>query len=510
MTSTATHTNVVLVLADDLGFSDLGCYGGEIPTPHLDRLAQAGVRMTQFYNTARCSPSRASLLTGKHPHETGIGVLTDDGRPTGYPGSLDVSIPTMAEHLARRGYRTCLAGKWHLSEDIKEPNETWPTRRGFEEFYGILGGAGDYFRPRGLHDGEQRLPVPEGDYYFTDEVTTRAVEFVQRSVLAGAPFFLYLAYTAPHWPLHAPEDVVVAREPAYRDGWDAVRERRAARLTELGLLGAEAELTPGDRNEPAWDDLQHPEWEARRMAVYAAQVEAMDAGVGRLLDALEDGEVLDDTLIIFLSDNGACAEELPPADAPHFRERNPSHTVDGREISIGNEPGIWPGGEDTFSSYGRAWANVSNTPFRLYKRWVHEGGISTPLIAHWTAGGLRAGIHRTPFQLTDVLPAVLAATGRSEAGRPGRLLDSWRGHDVSPERLCWEHIGNAAVRQGRWKAVKESGGEWELYDMDEDRSELNDLASVHDDVVREMAQTWQEWADDVGVIPWDRIKEQGR
>ncbi|MEU6642725.1 arylsulfatase [Saccharomonospora sp. NPDC046836] len=497
--------NVVVVLADDLGYSDLGAFGGEIRTPNLDALARDGVRMTSFYNTARCSPSRASLLTGRDPHETGIGVLTDDERPHGYPGSLSTAVPTVAEHLSAAGYRTCLSGKWHLSSDTATPNDTWPTRRGFDEFYGILAGADDYFHPRGLFHGEQRQEIPGEGFYLTDAISDHAVRFVETCTRGSDPFFLYLAYTAPHWPLHAPEDVVRRYERQYLAGWDTLRDGRLARMRELGLLGDESPLTPRDAGERPWNAVPDREWEARRMAVYAAQIEIMDAGIGRVVEALRAADALDDTLIVFLSDNGGCAEELPPPDAVHFRARQPAHTPDGRPMRLGNEPSIVPGPADTFASYGRAWANLSNSPFRLYKRWVHEGGISTPLIAHWPAGGLAGGtVVSRPFQLTDIAPtlAEVAGTGPLES-RGESMVDTWRGGPTDEDRtLYWEHIGNAAIRHGSLKLVRTAGGPWELYDLDVDRSELHDLAPGRPDDVERLAARWQAWADRTGVIPW--------
>lgn len=467
--------------------------------------------MSQFYNTARCSPSRASLLTGRHPHETGVGILTDDGRPDGYPGTLSGRFPTLAERLSARGYATCLAGKWHLSADVAEPNDSWPTRRGFDEFYGILAGAGDYFHPRALYRTETRLPVPGDGYYLTEAITDHAVDFVTRSASGDAPFFLYLAYSAPHWPLHAPEEAIAPHEDTYTAGWDRLRQARLERLRAERVLGAESVLSPRDPAQPPWAEIGDPAWEARRMAVYAAQVELMDRGIGRVVEAVRAAAAFDDTLLVFLSDNGGCAEDLPPADAPHFRVRQPSRTPDGAPIRLGNEPAIRPGPADTFASYGPAWANLSNTPFRLYKRWVHEGGIATPFLAHWPSGGLADGsLDRNPCQLTDVVPTVLDAIGERDPALPGvSMLGSWRGEPRPPHRLFWEHIGNAAVREGRWKAVREADGPWELYDLEHDRSELRDRAADQPALVRNLVEAWHEWAASVGVIPWERIRDRG-
>lgn len=501
-------TNVILILADDMGFSDLGSFGGEIATPNLDRLANSGLRLNQFYNTARCSPSRASLLTGRHPHETGIGILNDDDRPWGYPGTLSQDHATAAEHFKAAGYATCLSGKWHLSSDTKEPNDSWPTRRGFDDFYGILGGAGDYFHPRDLYRGEERQETPGVGYYFTDAVSDHAAGFVRDSAAADTPFFLYLAYTAPHWPLHAPAGIVEDYDEVYARGWDDLRTERMRRLVEAGILGSESALTDRDPSQPAWDDAADHEWEARRMSVYAAQVDSMDRGIGLVLEAVESAGLTEDTLVVFLSDNGACAETMPPADAPLFRQRQPSQAMDGRPMRIGNTPDIVPGPADTYASYGTAWANLSNTPFRYYKRWVHEGGIATPLIASWPAGNLADGsVVTTPFQLINVLPTLLEAAGLAVADGPGdSMLPVWRGDEDTEDRtLYWEHVGNAAVRRGGWKAVRTSNGPWELYDMRTDRSELHDLAQRQAGLLEGLVAAWQTWADSVGVIPWPTV-----
>lgn len=495
--------NVIVILADDMGYSDLGCFGGEISTPNIDRIGREGIRFTQFYNTARCSPSRASLLTGRHPHEVGIGVLTDDERPHGYPGSLDPRFPTLAERLGDAGYATCLSGKWHLSSNVREPDGSWPTRRGFGEFYGIMPGADDYFHPRTLWHNEERQPVPtEPGYYFTDAISEHAAQFVTDRA-GETPFFLYLAYTAPHWPLHAAEEDIREYAHTFDDGWDALRPRRLARLVEEGILPPDSELSERDPSQPAFAEVSDPEWEARRMAVYAAQVAAMDRGVGRVLDALAATGEAENTIVLFLSDNGACAEQMPPEDATHFRERQPSHTPGGVPLRIGNEPAIRPGADDTFASYGRAWANLSNTPFRLYKRWVHEGGIATPLLARWPEGLAEPRIVRDPYQLTDITPTLLDACGLEPSDGPGiSMLPTARGESPSDEHpLFWEHIGNAAVRRGRWKLVREAGRPWELYDIDADRSELHDRAELFPDLVDELQKLWQRWADSVGVLP---------
>ena len=511
--------NVVLVLVDDMGFSDIGCYGGEVRTPNLDRLARGGVRFSQFYNTARCSPSRASLLTGLHPHQTGIGILTNDDRPRGYPGTLNPRCVTIAEALKAAGYATCLTGKWHLSSEMRQPNEAWPTRRGFDRFFGTLTGCGSFYQPGTLTRGEANVEhealVP--GFYYTDAITDEACAFVREQTQPGAaPFFLYLAYTAPHWPLHAREADVARYDGTFDLGWDLLRERRMQRLRDEGLLD-EATLPAGrDPSQPAWSDAEHKAWQLRRMQVYAAQIDRVDQGVGRVLAELEQSGQLDNTLVIFLSDNGASDEALPLVELERFKQRRDILRVttrDGRDVHVGNDPAVMPGGEDTYASYGRAWANLSNTPFRFYKRWTHEGGIATPLIAHWPGGRLSAGsVVRRPFQLTDVLPTILEAAGVPYPTRyQGREIQPCEGRSFLPAlrgtaspdgTLYWEHTGNAAIRRGRWKLVREHPNAWELYDMASDRCELHDLAAAHPDVVQELDAAWQVWADRVGVIPW--------
>jgi arylsulfatase A-like enzyme len=515
--------HVVIVVADDMGYSDLGCFGGEIATPTLDRLGHAGVRLSRFYNTTRCSPSRASLLTGLHPHQAGIGILTSDDRPDGYRGSLNERCLTIAEVLREAGYATCLSGKWHLTSDVWNASDAWPTRRGFARFFGTLSGCGSYYRPttltRGERNAESEASVP--GFFYTDAITREAEEFVRaQSREPNRPFLLYTAYTAPHWPLHAPPEDVAKYRDVFDAGWDELREARLRRLVAEGIMPAGTTLSGRDPTQPSWRDAPHQAWQLTRMRTYAAQIDRMERGIGRIVAALTETGALQNTLFCFLSDNGASAEGLPMADPEAFRRRRsivPPATWAGAALHIGNAPDIEPGPEDTYASYGRAWANLSNTPFRFYKRWVHEGGISTPLIVHWPEGGLRPGILHTPFQLTDVVPTVLEATGvtypAAYAGRDplpleGRsMLPALRGGSVEPRTLYWEHLGNAAIRRGRWKLVREHPHPWELYDIDADRAELDDQAAKRPDVAAELTAAWSVWANRVGVIPWERVKE---
>lgn len=517
--------DIVLILADDLGYSDLGCYGGEISTPHLDSLAASGVRLTQFYNTARCSPSRASLLTGMHPHQTGIGVLTGDDSPAGYSGNLQPDVPTIAETLSKCGYRTAAVGKWHLAADVRTPNGSWPTRRGFDSFYGTLTGCGSYYAPPTLVRDEDNIEHETHDenFFYTDAISDAAVRNIEDSTDAEDPLFLYVAYTAPHWPLHAPEADVAAYEGRYDAGWDQLRKERLQRQQDIGILPEYASLSPRAPGESPWEETPNKAWQARRMETYAAMVERMDRGVGRIIRALEAKGTLENTVLVFLSDNGASPEELPHFERESFIQRRDiftSTTRAGREVQLGNEPGILPGPESTYASYGRPWANVSNTPFRMYKKWTHEGGIAAPFILRWGKGNVAPGaLCRTPLQLVHVLPTLLDAAGVDPEGvRPdgapalegNSFLSELNGgpHQDSVSRdLFWEHCGNAAVRRGAWKLVREHGSPWELYDLATDPTELQDVSAENADLAQELLGAWSLWADRIGVLPFGRIED---
>lgn len=511
--ATGRRPDIILIVADDLGYSDLGCYGGEIRTPHLDSLARSGVRLSQFYNTARCSPSRASLLTGKHPHQTGIGVLTRPDPPHGYAGDLSSEHRTIAELLRDAGWRTWLSGKWHLSADVDEPRGSWPTQRGFEKFFGTIAGCSSYFDPQTLTRGDEPADdAVDPDFYYTDAISKEACQWIDELAGEGSndPFFLYLAFTAPHWPLHAKPEDIASYEGRFREGWDILREQRLQRLIDEGLVDPGTTLTDRDPSQPPWHEVTEKDWEQLRMEVYAAQVEALDRGVGRVLDALRRAGRLEDAIIVFLSDNGASAEELPIGDPESFQLKDRSLLAgsrDGKDLRLGNEPSIPPGPEDTYTSYGIPWANLSNTPFRRYKRWVHEGGIATPLIVHWPHGDLAVGsVVHTASQLVDIVPTLLHAVNitTDDFVSEGRsLLEVLRGGQTDDRTLFWEHIGNAALRRGKWKLVRQYPGPWELYDIIADRTELNDLSAHHPDLVAELEAAWVEWADRVGVIRWD-------
>jgi arylsulfatase A-like enzyme len=516
--------NIVLILNDDMGYSDLGCYGGEVQTPTLDRLARDGLRFSQFYNTARCSPSRASLLTGLHPHQTGIGILTYDSGPEGYAGNLNQRCVTIAEVLKAGGWRTYMSGKWHVSSNLKQPTDSWPMQRGFDRFFGTIIGAGSFYDPNTLTRGNANAEheARADGFFYTDAISDQAADYIREHAAThpDEPFFEYVAYTAPHWPLHAHDEDIAKYKGRFDAGWDALRDERLDRLVADGLLAPQWRLSPRDPSQPPWSDAEHKGWLLRCMEVYAAQIDRMDQGIGRIVQALQDTGRLDDTLIIFLADNGACAEDIP--EGVSIEELVDklmiarSHTRDGRRVQIGNQPALMPGPEDTYQSYGTAWANLSNTPFRLYKHWIHEGGIATPLIFHWPEGITQRGaIRHTPGYLPDIMATIVDVTGvaypQDYAGREVLPLE---GQSLAPafdadgiERapMFWEHEGNAAVRVGDWKLVRKFPGAWELYDLRSDRTELNDLATAHPERVADMAAQYEAWAQRCGVKPREQI-----
>lgn len=516
--------NIILILVDDMGFSDIGCYGSEIKTPNLDRLGREGIRFTQAYNCARCCPSRASLLTGLYPHQAGVGHMTGNRGVREYQGYLRTDCVTIAEVLKQAGYRTLMSGKWHVGGAYQankpetwrtgEPDHPLPVQRGFDQYYGLLAGGGSYFKPPSLARNE-RLIKPEGEnYYLTDAISDEAVAMMENVSGKGKPFFLYVAYTAPHWPLHAfPEDIAKYEGRYRRGGWNAVRTSRHENLKAMGILDPRWDISPRDEQAPSWPEVKHKDWEDLRMSVYAAQVDRMDQGVGKIMEKLRELGIEDNTLVIFLSDNGGCAEFL----AEDTNKPEPSWynipTRDGRPTHIGNTPGIKPGPDDTFMSYDLPWANASNTPFRLYKHWVHEGGIATPLIINWPAQIHQSRITNTPCNVLDIMATCLDAGGakypqeyggrkitplEGETFRPLLRGENWR----REQPLFWEHEGNRAVRHGIWKLVRKYPGNWELYNMDEDRTELHDRAGSEKVRVKELARMYEEWAARCGVLDW--------
>jgi len=535
----ADRPNFVIILSDDMGYSDIGCYGGEIATPQLDALAADGLRFTQFYNTARCCPTRASLWTGLYPHQAGIGwMMTDRGHP-GYRGDLNRDCPTIAERLRPAGYGTYAVGKWHVTPYVRpgEPQHNWPRQRGFDRYYGTIHGAGSFFDPNSL-TRENTLISPYADaeyrpetYYYTDAISDQAARFIRENE-RGKPFFLYVAYTAAHWPMHALPEDIARYSGKYDAGYGPIRAARLARLRQLGLIANDCELTPQAED---WEQVEDKVWEARCMEVYAAMVDRMDQGIGRIITALKETDQFDNTLILYMQDNGGCAEEMgrgvktiPRADHPTFPAMAdselqlnmiPKQTRDGRPVLQGR--GVLPGGPETFHGYGRGWANVSNTPFREYKHWVHEGGIATPLIAHWPRGIRRRGeLEATPGHLIDIAATCVDLAGVGSPDRedaPGikplagvSLRPLFGGSANDRDTIYWEHEGNRAVRRGRFKLVAMEDGPWELYDMEADRTELRDLSASLPEMVKELSALWDAWAARSDVLPLGGWKKSAR
>lgn len=515
-----------------MGFSDIGCFGSEIETPNLDALAEGGIRFSQLYNCARCCPTRASLLTGLHPHQAGIGHMVKDKGAPAYQGYLRQDTATIAESLKASGYRTYMAGKWHVGgEYAVHLPETWnnagdathplPRQRGFDKFYGMLCGAGSYFNPPTLMRDDTFIEPEGDDYYITDAITDEAIGMLREAEAEGKgePFFLYLAYTAPHWPLHARREDIEKYRGRYKKGWEALRRERHERLIEKGILDRNWKLSPRDEHAAPWEEVEHKDWEDLRMAVYAAQVDNLDRNIGKLREYLRNRGQEEDTMIVFLSDNGGCAEYLREDGQPGtWPEMYSLPTPDGRIARVGNDPGREPGPADTFMSYDLPWANASNTPFRLFKCWVHEGGISSPCLISWPGGIASDGrIHHNPWHVTDITATLLEACGAEPlAEREGRrvqrpegesFLKLFSGTDASRATpIFWEHEGNRAVRKGPWKLVSRHPDRWELYNMDEDRTELNDLAATHGEMLKQMVALYQGWAARCGVRDWDTVR----
>ena len=503
-----TRPNIVVILADDLGYSDLGCYGGEIPTPNIDKLAQSGVRFTQFYNNARCCPSRASLMTGMYPHQVGIGAMIDGyatwirdaAHSPAYSEELHSNVPTIAELLKAGGYHTMMTGKWHLGYEKPE----WPSARGFERTFALIGGAMNYYGsasdgppPPMESDGQKYVPPKEG-FFSTVAFTDHAVDFIKdaNEKHGDQPFFLYLAYNAPHWPLHARPEEIAEFDGKYDAGWQPIREKRFANLKRLGIVnGTVPEMAPMDRgnNVKPWNELtdtQRAEW-ALRMQIFAAQVKLMDKGVGQVMQTLNDLGVADNTLVLFLSDNGGAAED------PHR-----------------GDPKAALGSRDSFWGYARPWATVSCTPFKYHKVTMYEGGISAPMIAHWPSRIAKENegkFVREPAHIIDLVPTLLDVSGT----RPGEtfkpegqnILKMVKGEPGDPNRTFgWEHEGQRGFRKGKWKIVMlQDAKGWDLYDVEADRAEQHNLAGEHPEIVKQMDAEYQRWAERVGVVPWEKI-----
>lgn len=519
--------NIIVILADDLGYSDLGCYGGEIDTPHINALAARGAKFTQVYNSARCCPSRASLMTGLYPTQAGIGDFTtnqpDEKRGPGYLGRLRDDCVTMAEVLKPAGYGCYYVGKWHMHP------KTGPIKQGFDEFYGYTNGhshdqydADYYIRLPDRHPKE--IAPPTEDFYATDVFNQYALEFIRQGQSSSKPWFLFLGHSSPHFPVQSPADRADKYDAVYQRGWDVLRSERYERMKQLGIIdGDHWKLTPrslvpvdrediangfpGDQN-PAWDSLSEDRKDelARRMAVFAAMVEGVDNGVGQIVDHLKQTNDLENTLILFLSDNGACYEWGPFGFDGDSRR--------GETILRKGDDLRQIGGPGTHQSYGSGWANLGNTPLRMYKHFTHEGGINTPFIAHWPAGfPPRADWIRQPAHMMDVLPTLIDAAGAIypkqydghviQPTEGTSLLPAIRGETLPQRTIGFDHEAAHAFRDGDWKIVFSKRMphdlKWELYNLASDRCETIDLAEQYPERLQIMVEAWESWANRVGV-----------
>jgi arylsulfatase len=506
--------NIILILADDMGFSDLGCYGAEINTPNLDKLANQGVRFRQFYNNARCCPSRAALLTGLYPHQAGVGGMTDtDVDIPEYQGYFKDNTITLANLLKGAGYSTYMSGKWHVGE---EP-ENWPLNFGFDSCFAFINGAASYYDfkpyrnekwPPGndikLVDDNRVINDKYQDSYATDLYTDKAIEYI-KSHNSDNPFFLYLGYTAPHWPLHALPEDIKKYEGVYDDGWEKIRQKRFKRLQDLGIISKQTQLSDRFPEDRDWDKLSRQEQkkEARLMEVYAAMIDRMDQNIGRLLEQLIKKGELDNTVLMFLSDNGACS-------AGNIAWSKYSHSRFDPEAQVGTP--------ESFTGYGKNWANVSNTPFRLFKSKVHEGGIATPFIAYYPGKFEQGHISKSIGHIVDIMPTVaeLARTkypdkfeGKSIQPTEGKnLLPALKGKNILQSRtLYFEHMGNCAMLDGKWKIVRLRDKPWELYNIQKDRSETNNLAEKMPVKRDKLITKYNQWANANGVLPREEVEK---
>ncbi len=498
--------NIVIVIADDMGYSDLGCYGGEIETPTLDKLAEKGVRFINYYVHNMCGPTRASLLTSLYPNTALPNGSTLHGFRDG--------IITLPEALAEVGYKSYLAGKWHLSDPAQPNGPSAPHKRGFDRTYATYHGATDYFAPAGLNEnGEDRTSEwkENPDYYQTDAITDYSLKFLKEH-RSDAPFFLYVSYNAAHWPLHAKPEDIAHYQGRFSMGWDELRKARHARMKELGVVDPSWPLSPRHPDVPAWEEEAHKLWQERRMEVYAAQITCMDRNINRIVQYLKDIGEFDNTIFIYKHDNGACHVEYTTTRTGSWTR---DFTTDGlkRPVRPGNLPHIVPGDQSTWQSYGYGWANVSNTPFRLFKQHDHEGGIRSPLIVSWPAGlseKLLGSVTGEVVHVIDVMPTLLDLAGGNANSREGPLpfegqsfsaILTGEGSWEPAEELYWQYNKGKAVRVGKWKLVSESQKSWELYQISQDGTELNNLATDMPEKVAEM---------EAKHIAWERRSNLGK
>lgn len=498
--------NIILILADDMGYSDIGCYGGEIKTPNIDRLAAEGIKFKQFYNAARCCPTRASLMTGLYPHQAGMGWMAaaDLGTPA-YQDNLNNTSVTIAEVLKTAGYDTYMSGKWHLTNERKidgNVTDNWPKQRGFNRYFGIVPGGANYFTPE-LYSDNKRYKAP-ANFYLTNAISDTSVKFIGDHFARhqNQPMFMYVAYTSPHWPLHALQKDIDKYKGYYNIGWDAIRAQRFEKQKKLGLFPEGTVMSPRDSVVPAWStvpDNKKAEM-AMRMAIYAAQIDIMDQGIGRIIAKLKAENQLDNTLIFFLSDNGACAEFISSGET--------------KEVN---------GKQNSFESYRINWANVSSTPFKEYKHFTYEGGIATPLIMHWPNGinkSLDNSFVKGYGHITDIMATCVdVAHAQYPTVFKGNKITPMQGKSMAPAftgkpfdrgKVFWEHEANIALRDGNWKLVASTPEDavfdvktLRLYDLSADPTEMNDLSAKYPDRVKSMYAQWHQWGEKVHVFPMD-------
>ena len=488
--------NIIYIMVDDMGYSDLGCYGGEVSTPNIDQLAANGIKLKKFYNNSRCCPTRASLLTGQYPHTVGMGGMVGLSKAPiehgPYQGFLNDSFPTIAEELKKVGYSTYMSGKWHVGE---RP-EHWPLKRGFDRYYGLISGASSFFEITPAERDKRRFVLDDKDYeipkeghYMTDAFTDHAMGYLDqhKQSASGKPFFLYLAYTAPHFPLHALEPDIAKYESLYMQGWDMTREKRFQKMKQLGLVDDRYQLTEKPEVIPAWENVADKKNWSRKMAVYAAMIDRMDQNIGRLINTLKSNGQYENTMIVFISDNGACAE-----------------TVNTKLLS---DPEKKIGERGSYHIYGESWANASNTPFKKYKHYMHEGGIVTPCIIQWPAKIKPSkGYSDGTGHVIDLMPTALELSGAKSPNVAGKSLSYLWSKGKAPERTyCWEHEGNQAIRKGNWKLVKEfQETYWSLYNLSTDPTEMNDLSGVEAARAKSMLEEYTNWSVKVGVRPYKK------
>lgn len=514
--------NIMVIMVDDMGYSDLGCFGGEIHTPNLDGLANNGMRFTQFFNAGRSCPSRAALMTGLYAQQAGIMAMGQ---------SLNTECVTIPEVLKTAGYHTAMTGKWHLSltQGIGNkadqmawlshqntfnnrpfaPIETYPCNRGFDEHWGTIWGVVNHFDPFSLVHNEEPIytdAIPS-DFYSTDFITDKTIDLLDDLSAKEEPFFMYVAYNAPHWPLHAKPEDIKKYDGMYDEGWDVMREKRYARMVELGLISPEQ--TPVSRNESGrlWENETDKEFQAANMEVHAAMIDCVDQGVGRIIQKLKETGEYDNTIIIFSSDNGASSENYGIGEFDRH-----DRTRDGQMVTHDSRT---PGDQLSYNYLGTGWAGAINTPFRYWKAESFHGGIAAPTIVHWPAG-MKSGkgsIVNEPCHFIDIMPTCIALAGAeypstynghsikplAAEGRSLLPLISGEGEWNGERTLFWEHENGRAVRVGNWKMTSLRNGGWQLFDLSTDYSETNNVAAEHPDKVREMKTLWNNWAKSVGL-----------